>query len=228
MPKKSHPPREEPLRRRRSAEVARKEILDAAQRRLAEGGPDAIRLQDIASDVGIAHPTILHHFGSREGLLRALDNRAIRALTEDVAAMIQSPASAQSGVDLVERLAQTMDQQGLARLIAWWAMRDGPQEAALDLDPADLVREVSRLIDQRLEQAEGVAPGDPEQISFRVRLAVAAMLGDALIGDVMSPASGQARSDEKHRFRHWLAELLLGDRQIREEVAAVAAASNGD
>ncbi len=228
MSKKNLPPAGEPLRRRRSAEVARKEILDAAQRRLAEGGPDAIRLQDIASDVGIAHPTILHHFGSREGLLRALDTRAIRALTEDVAAMIQSPDAAQSGVDLVERLAQTMDQQGLARLIAWWAMRDGPQEAALELDPADLVREVSGLIGQRLEQAEGIAPGDPEPVSFGVRLAVAAMLGDALIGDVMSPAAGKARSDEKHRFRRWLAELLLEDRRIREGAAAGLSATDGD
>ena len=63
-------------RRRRSAQVARREILDAAQQRLSQGGPDAIRLQEIANDVAISHPTILHHFGSRDGLIRALDVRA--------------------------------------------------------------------------------------------------------------------------------------------------------
>ncbi len=228
MPNSQGSPRGRPLRRRRSAEVARKEILDAAQRRLAEGGPDAIRLQDIAADVGIAHPTILHHFGSREGLLRALDSRAILALTEDVGAMIQNPAAAQSGVDLVERLAQTMDQQGLARLIAWWAMRDGNHEPALDMDPADLVREVSRLIGERLKKTEDFAPDNPEAISFGVRLAVVAMLGDALIGDVISPATGKARRDEKHRFRRWLVDLLLADRRIREVPGADLSPTDGD
>ena len=121
-------------RRRRSPEVARKEILDAAQRRLAEGGPDAIRLQDIAADVGISHPTILHHFGSRSGLLVALDDRAIRALTDDVQAMMRGAVDLSSGVDLVERLAETMNQQGLARLIAFWAMRGGSAQATYSME----------------------------------------------------------------------------------------------
>jgi AcrR family transcriptional regulator len=205
-----------PPRRRRSAEVARKEILDAAQRRLSEAGPDAIRLQEIAADVGIAHPTILHHFGSREGLLRALDTRAIRALTEDIEAMIRSPAAPGSGVDLVERLAQTMDQQGLARLIAWWALRGGGAEAPGDLDPAALVQDVSDLIAERLRETEGSAPNDSEFVSFGVRLAVSAMLGDALIGDIMSPATGEQRAREKSRFRQWLMEILLAGRRARQ------------
>jgi len=208
--------------------VARKEILDAAQRRLAEGGPDAIRLQEIAADVGIAHPTILHHFGSREGLLRALDTRAIRALTEDVEAMLRSPALAESGVDLVERLAQTMDQQGLARLIAWWAMRDGGDEAPLDMDPAELVREMSALMGKRLEETEGLALPDLEPVSFSIRLAVLAMLGDALVGDFMSPATGKDRSAEKHRFRRWLAELLLEGHRSLQSRGANPSTPDGD
>ena len=142
--------------------------------------------------------------------------------------MIQNPAVGQPGVDLVERLAQTMDQQGLARLIAWWAMRDGDHEAALEIDPADLVREVARLIGERVEKDEGLAPENPEAISFGVRLAVVAMLGDALIGDVMSPAAGKARDEEKHRFRRWLVELLLADRRVRQVPGVGPSGANGD
>ena len=125
MTEKDYPPGAPATRRRRSAQVARREILDAAQQRLSQGGPDAIRLQEIANDVGISHPTILHHFGSRDGLIRALDVRAIHALTDDIARMIQEDRDPDAaGVDLVERVAETMDKEGLARLIAWWAMRD--------------------------------------------------------------------------------------------------------
>ena len=59
-------------RRRRSAAETRDAILEAAERRLVDGGPEAIRLQEIAADAGISHPAILHHFGSREGLVEAM------------------------------------------------------------------------------------------------------------------------------------------------------------
>ena len=109
-------------RRRRSAQEARREILEAAQRRLVEGGPEAIRLQEIAGDLGISHPAILHHFGSRDGLIAALDERAIRALTEDVArALVASPLEEVSTTDLIERVAEAMEGQGLAWSKSPWA-----------------------------------------------------------------------------------------------------------
>ena len=196
-------------RRRRSPEVAREEILNAAQHLLSLGGPDAIRLQDIARDVGISHPTILHHFGSREGLIEALDARALKALTSDVARILQSNEEPQAG-ELVERVAETMDQQGLARLIALWAMRetDGPTYPE-GTDPALLVAEVSELIRSRLDATEGVEPDRLEAISFRVRLAVFAMFGQALIGDAMSPVTGDERKAERYRFRQWFSELMF-------------------
>ena len=195
-------------RRRRSSEVARREILDAAQRLLSSGGPDAIRLQDIARDVGISHPTILHHFGSRDGLIRALDARAIHALTGDVERILESDRTLHPG-ELVERVAETMDQQGLARLIALWAMREPEGEAPAEIDPAALVQDVSKLIGDRLDETDDSPVDRQEAISFRVRLAVFAMFGEALVGDVMSPVPPGERDAERHRFRQWLAELLL-------------------
>lgn len=204
-------------RRRRSPEVARDEILNAAQRLLSQGGPDAIRLQDIARDVGISHPTILHHFGSREGLIEALDARAIHALTADVARILQSDEEPQTG-ELVERVAETMDQQGLARLIALWAMREPDGESRLEgTDPAALVADVSELIRTRLDVIEGVQADRLEGISFRVRLAVFAMFGQALIGDALSPVAGEERRAERYRFRQWFSELLLDS--VAEDLA---------
>src|ERR1700684_519738 len=67
-------------RTRRNAEEARGAILDAAERRLVAAGPGAIRLQEVAADVGVSHPTVLHHFGSREGLIEAVVVRALVSL----------------------------------------------------------------------------------------------------------------------------------------------------
>lgn len=198
-------------RRRRSAQEARREILDAAQRRLVEGGPEAIRLQEIAADLGISHPAILHHFGSRDGLIAALDARAIRALTEDVAsALAGDPVSA---TDLIERVAEAMEGQGLAQLIAWWSTRgfEGPGSESIDV--RQLIDDVASAILRRLHPEQNQAPIGSEHphfesVLFAIRLAVLATFGDAMLGEEISRFSGNEREAERHRFRAWLADLL--------------------
>jgi len=51
----------------RSAAVDPGHSADAAR----EHGTEGLMLQDIAAAAGISHPLILHHFGSRGGLIRA-------------------------------------------------------------------------------------------------------------------------------------------------------------
>ena len=55
---------------RRTPDEAWRLILDAAQAAIARTGPEGLRLHDIATAAGISHPLILHHFGSRAGLVR--------------------------------------------------------------------------------------------------------------------------------------------------------------
>ena len=52
-------------------------ILEAAEANMGAGGPVGLRLQEVAKAAGVSHPTILHHFGSREGLIQALNLKAI-------------------------------------------------------------------------------------------------------------------------------------------------------
>src|SRR5437773_2209138 len=105
---------------RRSAEEAQRLILDAAEKRLREGGPEAIRHQDIARDVGISHPAILHHFASRDGLTQALERRAMARLeAELVAALSSLPARGDTVVDIIERAFATLGDAGHARMLAW-------------------------------------------------------------------------------------------------------------
>ena len=49
---------------RRTAEEARRVILDAAQKRLTDGGPEAIRLQDVARDFNVVLERLTDHFAS--------------------------------------------------------------------------------------------------------------------------------------------------------------------
>jgi TetR/AcrR family transcriptional regulator len=53
-------------------------ILSEARREFAGRGFAAARLQDIAERAGLSHPTLLYHFGSKEGLYAAVIEEAAR------------------------------------------------------------------------------------------------------------------------------------------------------
>ncbi len=50
----------------------RREILDAALDTIAESGPSALSLRDLARRAGVSHAAPAHHFGDRAGLLTAI------------------------------------------------------------------------------------------------------------------------------------------------------------
>src|SRR5262249_40544600 len=103
-------------RLRRTPEEARRLILDAAQTRLTTTGPEGLRLQDIAAAAGISHPLILHHFGSREGLVRALTREAATELRDKLVTAMESIEY--SVEQLLDRVFDTF-RDGLAQRLAW-------------------------------------------------------------------------------------------------------------
>jgi AcrR family transcriptional regulator len=197
------------VRRRRPAEEARRAILDAAEKRLREGGPAGIRLQEIARDVGISHPAILHHFGSREGLMRAVIERALGALDRDLLAAFEADRAADVDANaLLERAFETLGDRGHARLVAWLAL-SGEGEAPR----GDTGRFLRRLAEAthalRPPGARRTAAGF-EDTQFAVLLAAAALFGEAIVGPQMRRSAGLAGDrDASRRFRRWLADLLL-------------------
>ena len=83
-----------------------------------DGGPEAIRLQEIAADAGISHPAILHHFGSREGLVEAMVLRGIGRLQ---AQFLEGwPSAKEPDVEgVLERFYDVASRRGIARMLAW-------------------------------------------------------------------------------------------------------------
>ena len=54
-------------------------LLDAAERLLVEGGPDAVRLDAVAAAAGVSKGGLLHHFRSRQSLIGGVLQRQVEA-----------------------------------------------------------------------------------------------------------------------------------------------------
>jgi len=183
-------------RRRKPAAETRVDILTAAEARLRECGPTALRLDDIARDVGISRQAVLHHFGSREGVLRAVVEQAWGGLFRDLAGLADSELEPRGFVELVDEVAR---RRGNARLGAWLLLSDQGLPESWFEGAADTLR--------------GGLGGDADarDTAYATLLVGAALFGDAIFGvrlrQVLGMPDGEAARGD---FRRWVADRLLG------------------
>jgi AcrR family transcriptional regulator len=192
--------------RRYTAEEARRRILDTAERRLLTSGPDAIRLQDIAGELGISHPAILHHFGSREALISALIARGYSRLIDELKA--GWPSVKVPDLEGIAERFYRLAEKGYARLVAWVVL-SGKNFPGFRPGVIKIVGEEFHAARQRADRRAGrPTPELEDSINAFVLLSLA-IFGDALIGDLTRQAaglSGSARSGQ--RFRAWMANVF--------------------
>jgi AcrR family transcriptional regulator len=190
---------------RRSAPASKLAILEAAEARLAAGGPDAVRVQPIAHELGLTDAAVHYHFGSREKLLEALLRFSGRRFLENMAAALAAEAG--EAFDLGRAAALLQDyygRQGAARLAMWLHFSGWRPEGAGMLDPL-----VDALHAARTAKA-AAAGGDPpsrEESRYAVALLSSALFTQALSGDATLRSVGLdgGRTDA---FNAWLVGLV--------------------
>ncbi len=187
------------LRRRLSPGESREAALDAARALLLEQGPQRITLKAVAGRIGRTHATLLHHFGSAQGLQKALIARMATDITGTIrAAVLRTRAE---GRDLEEVVDLTFDafDGGGAGALASWMILSGDQDA---LDP--ILGAIHDLVDELAEEHDAEQRPIHEMTLQLVLMA----LGDALLGGPMARALDLPRG----RARDIAREALLAKR----------------
>ena len=196
-------PAKEP-RRRLSRDDALELILEATEKRLRASGPDALRIQEIAEDVGMSHPTVLHHVGSREELVHLVCSRAILTLEQELIEVFSKQAGPPEIAPTLHQIDDVLRHRGQARVIAWLALTQPSEDGDTKSRLGDVVKALHAA---RIANAPGASF---EDTAFAVVLASSAMVGASLLGPGLFAMAGLPKGEPTLRkFREWFAALMV-------------------
>jgi AcrR family transcriptional regulator len=192
---------------RRTPEAAKLAILEAAERRLIEDGPDGVRVQHIAADLGITGAALHYHFGSRETLIDAVRRFSAKRLLTDIEAILEAWDVDRLDLHRLSALfRKTYADRGAARLIFWLAVSGRkPRGSGLLKGLIEAVHQTR----ERRAVASGRAPPPISDTRFVIALlssihAVIPVAGDALL----LSAAAEAGEQGVERFLDWVVDLL--------------------
>ena len=189
---------------RRTPEEARRVILDAAEAQMAKDGPAGIRLQDVAKAAGVSHPTILHHFGNRAGLIQALNQRTVEDLRTMLVSIIGNSSSS------ADAMGPTFAayRGGLAQRMVWLVQTQTPA-GVMGLPAFDAIVASLHAMRQKIA-APGVMVNESDTRAL-VHLTTIAAFGDALIGPRLRRAADETEEvAQRQRFESWFSALISG------------------
>ncbi|GAA2137004.1 TetR/AcrR family transcriptional regulator [Actinomadura napierensis] len=186
---------------RRPPEEARRLILDAAERLLAEGGVAAVQVRAVAAQVGMTDAGVNHHFGTRDRLLEALLRHGGRKIRAGVSDVLKSWLDRGADIgELVDALAVFY--------------RRGYGELAVALHAAGWRDEGAGMLDPVVDALHSLRPGAADIPVEDTRLAVAALHQALATEPLYGPAfrrsagiTGRAATTPGPQLRWWTTHL---------------------
>lgn len=190
-------------RKRLPADEAKSRILEAAAERLHAQGPQNLTLATLAKDLGVSHQAILHHFGTREGLVAEVLDLALQRLQQELEQQLRAMAETdeRSAEALLARAFDVLVAQGYGRLLAWIAL--GPDEALELHAERQPIAALARLAHSI--RVERHPEADYRDTLYAVVLGAYTALASSVFERGVMRGAG---IDDPATFRTWVAQLI--------------------
>jgi AcrR family transcriptional regulator len=195
-------------RTRRSAPAARTAVLDAAEKRLREHGLEGLAIADVAADAGMSHATLLHHFGSSDGMRTALIERMATNLLSEVTQLLQRDDVARHSDEFYIHLFAALAGGGHAKLIGWQHLM-GNDAPSMSGETRALFRQVLDGLRVRLMSFGRDATEAEREARFIVLLVVSSALGFGIGRAPFLDDVGLTDTSETE-FARWMGRVVSG------------------
>ncbi len=192
-----------PTRRRRTPPEAKAQALECARRLLIERGPKSVTLHAIATEIGVTHGALIHHFGSAARLQSALMGALVKDLAEALGTAVQRIRSDESATrSVVDIVFDAFDEGGAGQLAAWIALSNRYEH----LEP---VREaVTGLVAALDDKVRAAADPPPRHIPSALLFITLCAFGDAIIGGPLRDMLGRDRDSVRRVAERAFPKLL--------------------
>lgn len=181
-------------RRRRAPDVAKQELLDAAEHVFATHQPDQVGLKDIAREAGTSHALITHYFGTYAGLIEATLERRMHELRETIREELRDSQILTNPEKLIAILFRALEDPVHMRLVRWLLASERPSAAhAFGLSANGI-----QLIAAQIANALVAEPTREviEKVELAMMTAVAAAYGYAIGKYALTGSAGKQPSRE--------------------------------
>lgn len=183
---------------------------------MVETGPAGLRINSVAKNAGMAHPNVIHHFGSREGLIAALAERVGRQSTERITHALNHAVNCvpEHRIDAMTKVFEEAYQGDQGRASIWLHMSG--EQSSLKHNMQKVV-EVSHRFRETIEPS-----ANRENTNRLVMLITLALIGEAVSGQGIKDALGFGDEEiSRAHFKQWLAEILinLSDEQLNTSLS---------
>ena len=165
--------------------------------RLRQQGLEGLSITGVAEEAGISHATLLHHFGSSDGMRAALADKMTLDLVTDLVAAFDANVST---TEMTRNLFAALEEGGHARLIAWRAVEELGDHSPM----GELTQGFGQLL-AKAQEALGVE--QTADIKRIVMLVAVAATGFGLAGRVLADVLDMSEEDLQD-FPRWLTEHI--------------------
>ncbi|HJY95500.1 MAG TPA: TetR/AcrR family transcriptional regulator [Streptosporangiaceae bacterium] len=141
---------------------------------LAAGGPDAVRVEALAVDLGVSKGGFYWHFADRQALLTEMLDTWEKAGTEDIIARVESqPADPRAKLQRLFELTSSPEGLAVELAVRDWSRRDG--------DVAERLRRVDNRRIGYIRSLFGPFCADDNDVEVRSMVAYTLVIGSYFI-----------------------------------------------
>jgi AcrR family transcriptional regulator len=149
--------------------------VHAALQALAAGGPDAVRIEALAVELGVSKGGFYWHFTDRQALLTEMLDSWERAGTEDIIASVENqPADPRAKLQRLFELTSSPEGLAVELAVRDWSRRDS--------DVADRLRRVDNRRIGYIRSLFAQFCADESDVEVRSMLAYTLVIGSYFIG----------------------------------------------